>query len=457
VTGWLIQLGVIGLWVALFAQVFLDASAGAWSVGFAYTCYNTALQVFVLWQTRSILKPPPGPVPVSRPTVAVLIAAYNEAAALPATLRALLAQRDPPETIVVADDGSDDDTAAVLDDQFGLSASPTGVLSDPGTGYPTVRWIRLPRSGKASALNAALTVVDTDLVITMDADTLAAPDAFAAIRHEFATTPDLVVAGGVVTPVCGNTLPNRMFQWFQTYEYVRNFIARYAWMRVNSLLLISGAFAAFRRDAVLTVGGFDPDCLVEDYELIHRMQRYGRVNDLGWQVRVVGRAVATTDAPGTVGDFVRQRRRWFGGFLQTQYWYREMVGNRRYGWLGLVMLPVKAADTMEPIYGLSAVTILVGLVATGHGAVLVPVGAIVLAKLMLDLVGDFWTVRLYRRWTGLTTTTGLFGTVLAAILDPFTFTPLRHLAAVTGWWQFLSGRQTWTPQRRDSYSAAVDQ
>ena len=228
-------------------------------------------------------------------------------------------------------------------------------------------------------------------------------------------------------------------------------------MRVNSLLLISGAFAAFRRDAVLTVGGFDPDCLVEDYELIHRMQRYGRVNDLGWQVRVVGRAVATTDAPGTVGDFVRQRRRWFGGFLQTQYWYREMVGNRRYGWLGLVMLPVKAADTMEPIYGLSAVTILVGLVATGHGAVLVPVGAIVLAKLMLDLVGDFWTVRLYRRWTGLTTTTGLFGTVLAAILDPFTFTPLRHLAAVTGWWQFLSGRQTWTPQRRDSYSAAVDQ
>jgi cellulose synthase/poly-beta-1,6-N-acetylglucosamine synthase-like glycosyltransferase len=451
VAGWLIQLGVIALWAALFAQVFLRVGIGFWSIGIAYIAYDTALLAFVLWQTLPILKPAGHVSAASRPTLGVLIAAYNEAAVLPTTVRGLLAQSDPPERVVIADDGSSDDTAAALAAQFGLPMPALGELSAPVARYPSLRWLRLPHGGKAAALNAALLAVDTDVVITMDADTLPAPDAVAAIRQAFAETPELVVAGGVVIPVCGNTLRNQIFQWFQTYEYLRNFIARYAWMRVESLLLISGAFAAFRRDAVLTVGGFDPDCLVEDYELIHRLQRHGRDHGLHWRVRVIGRAVAATDAPGTIRDFLRQRRRWFGGFLQTQYWNRDMTGNPRYGWLGLVMLPVKAVDTVEPIYGLTAFLLLIVLAATGRVTVLIPVGAIVIGKLGLDLLAYLWTIRLYRRWTGLTAGTNFASGLLAAVLDPFSFTPLRHAGAVLGWWQFLSGRQTWVPQHRTRF------
>jgi cellulose synthase/poly-beta-1,6-N-acetylglucosamine synthase-like glycosyltransferase len=416
----------------------LRVGVGFWSVCIAYIAYDTSLLAFVMWHTLPMLKAPLKSTTTSRPTVGVLIAAYNEAAVLPFTVRALLAQTRPPECIVIADDGSCDGTAAVLAREFEL----------PGDRYPTLRWLRLPHGGKAKALNAALVAVDTDIVITMDADTLPAPNAIAEIRQAFATTPELVVAGGVVTPACGNTLRNRVFQWFQTYEYVRNFVARFAWSRVESLLLISGAFAGFRRDAVLTVGGFDPDCLVEDYELVHRLQRHGRDHGLGWRVSIVGRAVAQTDAPGTIRDFLRQRRRWFGGFLQTQYWNRDMIGNPRYGWLGLVMLPVKAVDTVEPIYGLTAFVLLILLAATGNVAVLIPVGAIVIAKLVLDLTAYLWTIRLYRRWTGLTQTTNFVAALLAAVLDPFSFTPLRHVGALLGWWQFLTGRQTWVPQQR---------
>ncbi len=99
------------------------------------------------------------------------------------------------------------------------------------------------------------------------------------------------------------------------------------------------------------VGGFDTDCLVEDYELIHRLHRHAQANGLPWTVRVLGDAQAHTDAPSSTGAFLRQRRRWFGGFLQTQFWYRAMVGDRRYGWLGVAMLPVKAIDTLQPLYG----------------------------------------------------------------------------------------------------------
>ena len=222
--------------------------------------------------------------------------------------------------------------------------------------------------------------MSTDIVLTVDADTLLECDAIAAMRQAFAADPCLVAATGVLVPSCGPSASGRFFEWFQTYEYIRNFLSRYAWSRLDSLLLISGAFAGFRRTALLEVGGFDPDCLVEDYELIHRLLRFSALRDLGWHSAVLGRARAGTDAPGTPGAFLRQRRRWFGGFLQTQFWYRDMVGNPRYGWLGLAMLPVKAADTLQPIYGLTAFFLLIFFLLTGRFAVVLPAAGVMLAK-----------------------------------------------------------------------------
>src|SRR5262249_32673104 len=158
-----------------------------------------------------------------------------------------------------------------------------------------LRWLRLPHGGKARALNQTILRLNTDLVVTADADTLLEPGAIAAMRGAFAREPELVAATGVLRPICGPGLSGRFVEWFQSYEYVRNFLSRYAWMRLDSLLLISGAFAVFRRKALVEVGGFDPECLVEDYELIHRLHRHSIDNGLGWRVRVIGEAQASTD------------------------------------------------------------------------------------------------------------------------------------------------------------------
>ena len=445
-----IHASVVVLWLLLLARALGGGGVFAWSTGVVYVGYDTVLLAFVFVQTWRLLRPPAQPDQHVAPvTLGVIVAAHNEAGILPRTLDRLFAQTDAPEEIVIADDGSTDATPALLA-AYGLMPPPLGSLSPPSPTRPTLRWLRLPHGGKARALNEALMKVRADVLLTVDADTLLHEGAIAAMRQAFAADHRLVAATGVLTPLCDRTAAGRFFQWFQTYEYIRNFLSRYAWSRLDSLLLISGAFAGFRRTAIIEVGGFDPDCLVEDYELIHRLLRFSAQHGRQWHSAVLGRARALTDAPATAGAFLRQRRRWFGGFLQTQYWYRDMVGNRRYGWLGLAMLPVKAADTLQPIYGLTALGLLAWFLATGQFAVLVPAAGIMAGKIGIDLSFHLWSVVLYRRWTGDDRSTRLSHALLAALAEPFTFQVFRHTGAALGWFVFLTGQRGWGTQSRSA-------
>jgi cellulose synthase/poly-beta-1,6-N-acetylglucosamine synthase-like glycosyltransferase len=442
----------VGLaWLILFGCAFVVGGVYAWSAGLAYILYDTVLLCFTGLKTVDLLDP--GRLletSAARPSIGVFIAAHDEAAVLAPTIANLIERADRPDAIIVADDGSNDGTAELLHTRFGLAIPSIGTWSSSDT-LP-LHWLRVTHGGKARALNSALETTPvagrTEIVVTVDADTHLSDDAIAAMRDAFAHDRRLVAATGVLAPICGPSLPGRLFEWFQTYEYVRNFLSRYAWMRVGSLLLISGAFAAFRRDALLAVGGFDPHSLVEDYELIHRLVRHGALNGLEWHTSVVGRAHARTEAPSSISAFLRQRRRWFGGFLQTQYWYRAMVGDARYGNIGRWMLPVKAIDTMQPMFGLAALGVLVYAIALGRWSVLIPVSAWIIGKIVVDLAFHLWSVHLYRRWIGADTVARFDLALLAAIVEPFSFQILRHLGAALGWVSFLRRERAWGKQHR---------
>ncbi len=452
----LIHGGLTLLWLGLLARAFLPDSAWSWAAGFVYIGYDTALLVFVFWQTLPLLRHDEAPVtPLRSPSLAVVVAAHDEDEVLAATLKALLEQSDPPDRIVVADDGSGSRTLDLLARVFGLAVPPIGRLSVPSPAHPTLGWLRLPHSGKAMALNQTIAMLNQEVVLTVDADTLLDRHAIGAMRQAFARDPSLVAATGVLLPVCDASASGRLFEWFQTYEYLRNFLSRYAWARMDSLLLISGAFAGFRRRPMLDVGGFDPACLVEDYELIHRLRRFSGERGLGWTTAVLGTAQARTEAPGTLAAFLRQRRRWFGGFLQTQYWYRHMIGNARFRWLGLLMLPVKAADTLQPIYGLTAAGLFIFYAMTGHAGVALAVSGVIGAKIVLDLGFHLWSVLLFRRWLGVTARTSLPAALAVSLVEPFCFQILRHLGAASGWVTFLTGRTSWGRQTRGGLAASA--
>ncbi|WP_420383107.1 glycosyltransferase family 2 protein [Novosphingobium sp.] len=440
------------LFVVLFWQSLIRSSLFGWSVGIAYIGYDTFLLAFTaiqLWPLRKSMRSvPPHDGTLPPASLAAIVAAHNEDTSLRITIDTLMAQDGPPDLIVLADDGSSDDSADVLRRFYGLEAPALGQMSPPSPVLPALRWLRLPHGGKARALNAAIPQINTDLVLTIDADTLLEPGALKAMRDAFAAEPQLVAATGVLIPMCGKRPIERVFQWFQRYEYVRNFLSRFAWMQQNGLLLISGAFAGFRRSALVCAGGFDPESMVEDYELIHRMHRFAHENGHDWRVRVIGGAVASTDAPASPMAFMRQRRRWFGGFLQTQHWNRDMVGNAQFGRLGTRMLVVKALDTVQPIYGLIAFAILITLCIRGTFPVVGAIVLVMLVKVVIDLTFHLWSITLYRRWTGQGDGLGLGPALFASIVEPFTFQLLRHAGACWGWIAFLNGGGGWGKQDR---------
>ena len=88
-------------------------------------------------------------------------------------------------------------------------------MSPVNSKYPSLRWLRLPHGGKARALNAALVLMNTDTVLTVDGDTLLEPQAIGAVRDAFSREPQLVAATGVLAPVCNPSLSGQLFSGFK--------------------------------------------------------------------------------------------------------------------------------------------------------------------------------------------------------------------------------------------------
>lgn len=438
---------LLGVWLLSLLSPFWTPGLLAWSAGLFYIAYDSWLIAYVAWKTRDLRALPPLPLPAGDgPSLGVLVAARNEAQVLPQTLAGLLPQLGAQDRVLVIDDGSGDGSLERLRRHYRLRLVQARLWQSADE--PRLSVLSKPHSGKADSLNQGLGLLETEVVVTLDADTRLEPAALAALRSAFANQPELAAACGLLRPRCAPGPTAALFELFQRFEYLRAFLSRVAWMRADALLLVSGAFAAYRRQVLSSLGGFDRSSLVEDYELIHRLHRHAHEHGLTWRVQVVPGARADTDAPAGLRGFLRQRRRWFAGFLGTQYRYRALHGDPRYGAVGRLMLPVKAVDTLQPLFGLTAFAFLLWLVWSG--AQVAPVVLTLIgAKLVMDLGYHLWALHLYHRWLGLRPGAALWvQALLATLAEPFSFQLLRHVGAAWGWISVITGRQDWAPQRK---------
>lgn len=260
-------------------------------------------------------KPPILGGPDYQPSVSVIIPAFNEEKVIEHTVRSVLASDYPRLHIIVADDGSKDATSDVVREKFSKEIAEGRVLL-----------LTKPNAGKASALNEALKLIEDEIYVGIDADTVIAPTAISILIQHFADPKVGAVAGNA-------KVGNRVNLWtrWQALEYItsQNFERR-ALNVFGAVSVVPGAIGAWRVAAVKQAGGYPTDTVAEDADLTMSLLEHG------WRVVNEDRALAFTEAPTNARELMRQRFRWSFGILQAVWKHGAAIRRRsRLGWIAL--------------------------------------------------------------------------------------------------------------------------
>ncbi len=251
------------------------------------------------------------------PRVAVLIPAYNEEKVIVRTIRSVMMSTYKNMRVIVIDDGSKDRTADVAREAY---------PADIESGRLVV--VRKENAGKAEALNYALrNLVDEEIYVGIDADTVIAHDAVARLVCHFANPRIGAVAGNA-------KVGNRVNLWtrWQALEYItsQNFERR-ALDLFNVVVVVPGAIGAWRLAPVQEAGGYHSNTVAEDADLTMILL------EQGYEVIYEDQALAFTEAPVNANGLMRQRFRWSFGIMQAVF--KHIGAVRKRAAMGLFALP----------------------------------------------------------------------------------------------------------------------
>ena len=255
--------------------------------------------------------------PPPRLSVSVLLPGHNEAHNLRRSVLSIREQTIDRCQIVIVDAGS----------SAGMAAVAERLKSEDLVDVVVATQIR---GGKSAAANLGFRYCTGDIIIIADADTTYDRDAFAELLRPFADPAVGAVSGNLGAR---NTTASLLTRWQAVQYLVSISLGRRVSDMFGILFIVSGAFGAFRRTAIQTVGGWDvgPG---EDADLTIKMRR------AGWRVRFAPDAWSLTDVPETLRVLVNQQMRWnrslvrvrmrkFGGLFdptQASFTLRDAIG-----------------------------------------------------------------------------------------------------------------------------------
>ncbi|HEU4619727.1 MAG TPA: glycosyltransferase family 2 protein [Gammaproteobacteria bacterium] len=293
--------------------------------------------------------------------ISIVMPAFNEAVSIISSVKALLQLEYSDFELIVVNDGSSDETLDKLVQAFALRPFPEAYWARVpcsavravyrSSRHPALRVVDKENGGsKADAVNAGINACRYPLVCVVDADSVLEPDSLRRVVRPFLEDPTTVAVGGTVRIANGCTirrgfiekvgLPRSFLALVQVVEYLRGFLfGRLGWSPLNALLIVSGAFGVFRKDALIEVGGYDPTSIGEDMELILRLHRRMKQMRRPYRITFVPDPVCWTDAPETLKGLKSQRVRWQHGLGESLFRNAWLMFNPRGGSVSWLAIP----------------------------------------------------------------------------------------------------------------------
>jgi cellulose synthase/poly-beta-1,6-N-acetylglucosamine synthase-like glycosyltransferase len=338
------------------------------------------------------------------PGISILISAYNEENTIVHSIKSLLKLDYPNYEIIVANDGSDDGTLQTITREFGLVRTDRDYEDDIGTlsvkdiyrsePQPALLVVDKKNSGKADSLNVGLNVAKYPYVVTIDADTILDRMALRHLIAPFLKSDEVMAAGGLLTVANGARIrdgqlldadmPTNPLVIFQLIEYLISYtVGRICLSHMNSLLVLSGAFSMFDRSFLQKAGGFLTShnrsqvvksqlgdsarkTVCEDMEVVIRLHRFARENNLKKKVIFFPHPVAWTEVPENIISLAKQRNRWHRGLIESLSFHREVMLEPKYGVIGMLAAPYYLIfEFLSPLMKSLAIILLVCLFSVG--------------------------------------------------------------------------------------------
>ncbi len=275
------------------------------------------------------------PYPQFFPRVSIVVPAHNEAMNVERLIESIYYQDYPFQCyeIIMVDDGSQDRTGEIAA-RYG------------------VKVIKHERNmGKAKSLEDGIRAAKGDVVITMDADSYFGDgSSLRNIIENLFSRPFVGISTGIIriSPRSG-----RLIERFQEVEFLHSFeVGRRVQNYLGWLLVIPGAFSAFRGYFIRSLPSVPKDTLAEDFDLAMIAYRAGLDSSFEANAKVY------TDPELEWERLYRQRIRWYYGGLQVLSKHQDMIMNPKYRdrgvFLFIHMILMEYVLSLVQIFGIVA-------------------------------------------------------------------------------------------------------
>lgn len=256
------------------------------------------------------------------PKLSIIVPAHNEEDGLWKTVHSIVNLNYPKEKlqIIIVDHGSEDKTAEIAKDLIKTFRN-NEIL------YIYKEW----KKGhiKSHAMNEGIKHVNGEIMGCVDADSIVMKDSVKKMLPYFTEKK----VGAVISSIKVSQ-PKNIYEKVQHLEYTFATFTRTLMSKIDTLHLTQGALSLYKTELIKKYGGFDEHTITEDLEIAMRL-RYN-----GHTIKIAPTSVSYTKVPATWSKLYGQRVRWFQGFMQNTYKYKNMVMRKKYGMLGRFQYPL---------------------------------------------------------------------------------------------------------------------